>query len=267
MILSFTYQCEGYTGTDYGMVSFSSNGGSTWNDLPTQYYNTSSCTKASITVPAVYNGISNFRIGFRWVNGTSGNGNNPPFAINNISLGSFSMVLGCSTEDSVQIKVDSLPGVKLSASTNPICIGDTSTLRISGGTSYQWNTGSTASSINVSPSVTTTYTVYVNDGTCSGDTSITVTVNTCTGIQEIYSNSSVAIYPNPNNGAFTVSIQTLTGKPTTEIFNVFGQLIYTETLIKADTEVDLRMQPKGIYFCRIVDENGAELYSSKLIVQ
>jgi gliding motility-associated-like protein len=57
-----------------------------------------------------------------------------------------------------------------------ICRGEGTTLTGLGGTSYSWSTGSTEQSITVSPQVTTTYTLSATNGDCSGDTTITVTV-------------------------------------------------------------------------------------------
>ena len=59
-----------------------------------------------------------------------------------------------------------------------ICLGDSVTLSASGGTTYLWNNGETTPSIEVSPTVTTTYTVTVSDDLGNTDTdSVTVTVN------------------------------------------------------------------------------------------
>lgn len=60
-----------------------------------------------------------------------------------------------------------------------ICAGQTATLTASGSSTYTWSTGSTASSIEVSPSSTTSYTVGgSNIGTCIQDSKVvTVTVN------------------------------------------------------------------------------------------
>ena len=59
-----------------------------------------------------------------------------------------------------------------------ICIGDSTTLTASGGSSFLWDTGETTASIDVNPSITTTYTVTVFDDQGNSDEdSVTVTVN------------------------------------------------------------------------------------------
>ena len=44
-----------------------------------------------------------------------------------------------------------------------ICNGTTVTLTATGGTTYLWDTGDTTAEIDVTPAVTTTYTVTVTD--------------------------------------------------------------------------------------------------------
>jgi gliding motility-associated-like protein len=50
---------------------------------------------------------------------------------------------------------------------NSICLGQSTTLTVSGSTSYTWSTGSTNATINVSPTNTTSYTVSSIVGSCS----------------------------------------------------------------------------------------------------
>lgn len=91
---------------------------------------------------------------------------------------------GCSKTDDIIVTVNSLPVVVTSASPTAICLGSSSNLQASGGTSYSWtpstglsNTGIATPSAN--PTITTTYTVTVTDNNlCSSTSSITVTVNT-----------------------------------------------------------------------------------------
>ena len=58
-----------------------------------------------------------------------------------------------------------------------ICAGENIELTATGGTSYTWNTGETTSSITVSPTETTTYSVTVSDGVNSDSDEVIVTVN------------------------------------------------------------------------------------------
>ncbi|MDP4267266.1 MAG: SBBP repeat-containing protein [Bacteroidota bacterium] len=51
------------------------------------------------------------------------------------------------------------------------------TLTATGGTNYSWNTGGKTSSIIVSPTITTTYTVTVTAGNCTSSDAVKVTVN------------------------------------------------------------------------------------------
>lgn len=58
-----------------------------------------------------------------------------------------------------------------------ICPGEPATITASGGLYYLWNNSETTSSITVSPSITTSYSVVVSNDICSATTSAIVTVN------------------------------------------------------------------------------------------
>lgn len=60
---------------------------------------------------------------------------------------------------------------------NTICAGSSCTLTATGALTYTWSTGSTTSSIIVSPSVTTVYTLASNNGTCSNTSNHIVVVS------------------------------------------------------------------------------------------
>jgi len=57
-----------------------------------------------------------------------------------------------------------------------ICSGGVTTLTASGGINYSWSTGATTTSITISPSTTTTYSVIVSSGTCTDTAFSTITV-------------------------------------------------------------------------------------------
>jgi hypothetical protein len=88
-----------------------------------------------------------------------------------------------------------------------------------------------------------------------------------TSINNLSASKLVDIYPNPNDGSFTVSLHDITDKLSIEIYNVLGQSIYTANLIKPETNIDLKAQPKGVYFYNILDAKGNKVSSGKLILQ
>ena len=58
-----------------------------------------------------------------------------------------------------------------------ICSGDSITLTASGGFNFLWNTGSTDTSLTVSPQNDTVYSVIVYNGSCSDTATVNITVN------------------------------------------------------------------------------------------
>ncbi|MDP4267883.1 MAG: T9SS type A sorting domain-containing protein, partial [Bacteroidota bacterium] len=93
---------------------------------------------------------------------------------------SVSSATGCSNMDTVIVTVNSLPPVIVS-NNDTICLGKSTTLTASGGSYYQWSTGSRLTSITVSPTTTTTYKVTVRTSVFSSVVKqIVVTVETFT---------------------------------------------------------------------------------------
>lgn len=75
------------------------------------------------------------------------------------------------------ITINSLPAV-LVAGSNSVCIGTTSGLIASGASTYSWTTGATTATIQVAPTVSTTYTVIGTDlNNCSRSQTMAVAVN------------------------------------------------------------------------------------------
>ena len=86
---------------------------------------------------------------------------------------------GCAAIDSVLITFKINPTITISASANPICIGDTTILTASGAISYIWNPGGIATNpLVVTPNNTTTYTVTGTDSFgCTGEATATIVVD------------------------------------------------------------------------------------------
>lgn len=74
---------------------------------------------------------------------------------------------GCSNSATQTITVLPLP-IGSAGADQTICLGSTASLLATGGSSYLWSTGATTATINVSPLVTTSYTVRIfNNSGCS----------------------------------------------------------------------------------------------------
>jgi antitoxin (DNA-binding transcriptional repressor) of toxin-antitoxin stability system/predicted transcriptional regulator len=103
---------------------------------------------------------------------------------------------GCTAASSAAIIVRAV-NASIFPPVSAICIGQSDTLTVSGGTGYIWSTGSTASSIIVSPTTTTNYTVTAT-GTNGCTAAITATVNVSGTLTPVITPSNPAICPGGN---------------------------------------------------------------------
>lgn len=174
----------------------------------------------------------------------------------------------CSDTASVGFTVYPSPTVSANSSGSVICAGQSSTLTCSGASTYSWNTGASVASVVVSPSVSTTYTVSgTNASGCTSSVTITQTVSLCTGIPSLASKEEPAfIYPNPNNGMFTVAVRDRGATVKVEIINSIGEVILEQQLGGELYKVDMTGVAAGIYMLRL-SEYGHLIYRSGIVKQ
>ena len=95
--------------------------------------------------------------------------------------------------------------------------------------------------------------------------------NKITGYNNITDNSEINIYPNPNNGRFTLESNSasISGKNTLEVYNILGTKVFTEALpsTQGDNTINISNQPAGIYLYRILNNNGVLIGRGKVIIQ
>ena len=179
---------------------------------------------------------------------------------------------GCISSAVSNVVVNSLPIITvISSSPNDVCPGEEVILISSGAVSYLWSSnGATTSSIVISPTVTSVYTVTgIDQNGCEGLASVVQNVIDCTGINELANSktSDFIIYPNPSNGNFSIhydlgSVQSC--KLT--MLDLQGKTIFTHVLTTQEKKYNLTgldLLP-GVYFCKfLVDEKN---YAVKKII-
>ena len=77
--------------------------------------------------------------------------------------------------------------------------------------------------------------------------------------------NSVAIYPNPNNGTFELTIDAPFQQANLTIFDVTGKVIIQQKITQNNTQLNLLSHPKGMYFYQLLVD-GKQV-KGKLIVQ
>jgi uncharacterized repeat protein (TIGR01451 family) len=100
-----------------------------------------------------------------------------------------------------------------------------------------------------------------------------------TSIYNIKNITSCKVFPNPNNGFFTLQLSGVSGHPdsyreSVEIYNVLGEKVYSNYQIinpdsyqESNYQIDLSSQPGGVYFYRVVKENGGLVGSGKVVIE
>lgn len=91
--LSFLYMMNGQSGVDYASLSYSGDGGASWNLIQNMSITPfgpcspqGQWTAFSVTLPPGANNNPNVKIGFTWTNNDDQLGNDPSFAVDDIAL-------------------------------------------------------------------------------------------------------------------------------------------------------------------------------------
>lgn len=164
---------------------------------------------------------------------------------------------GCENMTVSSVTVNTLPSLTATTNNTLLCTGATATLSVSGATTFTWSTNENTSSVAVSPTVQTTYTVNGTDANgCVSTTTVTQDVSLCTGIVSLSNVESIKVYPNPNNGLFVLE---LVSASKVTVTNALGQVIISETFEAGKHSVDLHNETNGIYFIKLIANNQQQI--------
>ena len=171
---------------------------------------------------------------------------------------------GCVGSVSQVISVNPKPAVTAaSANGNNVCVTDVTSLLANGAINYTWQSNNIflqGASVQVSPNSNTTYTVTGTDNNgCSNTATVQLIVSACVGINNISASAQgINIYPNPNNGEFTVELNNGINKKIS-ITDLSGKVILSANTSDNKINFNLNKFAVGMYYVKIQSGNITEV--------
>lgn len=240
---------------------------------PLPFTNTISCQKTNFAVPPVPTFTSGCNItpyapnGYFWDFGEPSSGaantstmSNPVHTYSTTGTYTVSLILiNPCVNDTIKQTVNIVTQGPTPAVSGPtlICKGDKYDYTASGGSSYLWSTNSTATTVLLSPTLTTVYTLSATLNGCTLSKTFTVTVNPCLGIggpvAEPVEATSIRIFPNPVTNELNVESSI---PSTIMIFDMNGSLVLESKLNSGSTKISTEQLKAGIYSIQINSASG-----------
>ena len=98
------------------------------------------------------------------------------------------------------------------------------------------------------------------------------------GLQELTNAKITGVFPNPDNGIFTIVLGhaelVSASQITLKFINVLGEKVYFHYQIinpdgyrESNYQIDLSSQPNGVYFYRVVAGDGGLAGSGKIVIE
>lgn len=180
-----------------------------------------------------------------------------------------------SGSESITIDEYSTPVAGFTSTTSFATAIFTNTTTGGGNTTYSWDFGDGNSSSATDPihayGNTITYTVTLTaTNECGTDTfTDTVTLSTI-GLEDLFLNGDVSVYPNPSKGEFTIDMTVLASSDVTvEVENILGAIVYESTpgAVQGNysENISLGNAPAGMYFVRVTA--GKQQLVKKIVIE
>ena len=182
-------------------------------------------------------------------------------------------VNGCNGSDTAVVTINSNPSVSAAASSVVVCVDDAIVTLTGTPTGGVWS-GPGVNGLLFSPTAagvglqSAVYS-YTDVNGCEGMDSVNVQVNACVGLVENILANGVSVYPNPNNGSFTLGVNANVAELTIKITDMQGRVVYASVDKNVNAgfvkQISLDTQSSGMYLMHII-ANG-EQQTKKISVQ
>jgi hypothetical protein len=185
--------------------------------------------------------------------------------ISGLTAGVYSVIVtdnnGCTDSIAVTLNDPALPNVAYSEPIDSACSNITAPFALTGGSPAGGTyTGNAVNNGIFTPSQITTpgYTVitytYTDPNGCVGTSVDSIWVEICSAVGEIGAGPAFTLFPNPNNGSFTLQLGTEMAA-NVEIYDMLGKLVVAQR-VQTGTLQQFRIEASGTYFVTVVTNDG-----------
>lgn len=165
---------------------------------------------------------------------------------------------GSSAAQTMSVTVNALPAIIISSLDTIICLGEATTLTADGAVNYTFVPGGMATSLAISPTVTTSYTVTgIDQNGCENSATFTQVVDECSYLRSLSKSdkNTMHIFPNPAGESFWI---VLYEESRVELINALGQRVYAGLLKEGKHIITADQLRNGLYFVRCEGASGAQ---------
>lgn len=171
---------------------------------------------------------------------------------------------GCTGYDEVAVTINASPVVTGSAAMNFVCTGEP-TVQLFGSPAGGTWTGNGVFGSTFEPDTAGVGThdlvySYTDSVGCSGVDTISITVDLCLGVA-VADDFGFSVYPNPNNGTFSIAFSSSAQNVIVEMLDVNGRSVFAQQYdVNAgdQKQLDLSGEANGIYLVKVTS-NGSVL--------
>ncbi len=179
---------------------------------------------------------------------------------------------GCYGTTTLNVTVNPLPTVTDTSTLANVCV--TWTLfnlngGIPAGGTYT-GTGVTLNQFNPNLAGIGTHTItytYTDGNGCTNFTTHNITVNACTDVPTVASGNFINVFPNPNDGNFTINFNVTTQLTGLRIVDVTGRIVYTQSMsgMEGTQNIDANSLSHGIYYWELIAADNV-ISKGKMII-
>lgn len=186
------------------------------------------------------------------------------------------VVNACGIKDTsmtVIVTENPLPMISVDSTADTVCLDDFPVTLIAVPSGGVW-TGAGVSGSSFNPTIagvgiqTLTYT-YSDVNGCSDSANVFILVNGCLNLNEIIFGTNVVVYPNPNDGSFTINVNSAIGDLSIQVIEMQGRVLFSslEKNVQAGfiKQIILNDVADGMYMLRLSTKN--EVKSQRISVK